>query len=201
MSRKQYLITAIDNHHTTNSMKLVIPLQFISWKKTPNDAMIVQRQSQFTPKMKANAVPRLLSSLVWIDQYNECNGMTSYKEFMSFPESTSLTMQYLSGAKANWQRASNFHQFRVSIPKICWANSHSSTSAMLVTPPVFWSWVCVNPTYHNRQIIKEAPNTNSVYTQGRTETPSGPRAKTLNGPPSWAQFCRGKWGGGGDSRI
>ena len=32
-----------------------------------------QDQSQFTPKMKANAVPRLLSSLVWIDQYNECN--------------------------------------------------------------------------------------------------------------------------------
>ena len=47
-----------------NSMKLVIPLHFISWKKTPNDAVAPQRQSQFTPKMKANAVPRLLSSLV-----------------------------------------------------------------------------------------------------------------------------------------
>ena len=46
------------------SMKLVIPLHFISWKKTPNDAVTPQRQSQFTPKMKANAVPRLLSSLV-----------------------------------------------------------------------------------------------------------------------------------------
>ena len=33
-------------------------------KKTPNDAVTPQRQSQFTPKMKANAVPRLLSSLV-----------------------------------------------------------------------------------------------------------------------------------------
>ena len=61
-----------------NSMKLVIPLRFISWKKTPNDAVTPWRQSQFTPKMKANAVPRLLSSLVWIDQYNECNGMTSF---------------------------------------------------------------------------------------------------------------------------
>ena len=40
------------------------------------------RQSQFTPKMKANPVPRLLSSLVWIDQYNECDGMTSFKGFM-----------------------------------------------------------------------------------------------------------------------
>ena len=48
-----------------NSMKLVIPLYFISWKKTPNDAVTPQRQSQFTPKKKA--VPRLLSSLVWID--------------------------------------------------------------------------------------------------------------------------------------
>ena len=33
-------------------------------------------------KIKANAVSRLLSSLVWIDLYNECNGMTSFMEFM-----------------------------------------------------------------------------------------------------------------------
>ena len=51
-------------------------------KKTPNDAVTSQCQSQFTPKMKANAVPRLLSSLVWIDQYNQRNGMTSFMEFM-----------------------------------------------------------------------------------------------------------------------
>ena len=51
-------------------------------KKTQNDAVTPQRQSQFTPKMKANAIPRLLSSVVWIDQYNECNGMTSFMEFM-----------------------------------------------------------------------------------------------------------------------
>ena len=56
-----------------NSMKLVIPLHFISQKKTPNDAVTPQRQSQFTLKMKANVVPHLLSSLVRIDQYNECN--------------------------------------------------------------------------------------------------------------------------------
>ena len=37
---------------------------------------------QFTPKMNANAIPRLLSSLVWIDQYNDCNGMTSFMESM-----------------------------------------------------------------------------------------------------------------------
>ena len=47
-----------------NSMKLVIPLHFISCEKTPNDTVMPQRQSQFTPKMKANAVPCLLSSLV-----------------------------------------------------------------------------------------------------------------------------------------
>ena len=41
-----------------------------------------QRQSQFTPKMKANADSRLLSSLVRIDLYNECNGMTSFMKFM-----------------------------------------------------------------------------------------------------------------------
>ena len=44
--------------------------------------MTPQRQSQFTPKMKANAVPHLLSSLVWIDQYNECHRMTSFMELM-----------------------------------------------------------------------------------------------------------------------
>ena len=32
---------------------------------------------QFTPKMKANAKPHLLSSLVWIDHYNECNRLTT----------------------------------------------------------------------------------------------------------------------------
>ena len=67
-----------------NSMKIVIPLLFISWKKTPNGAVTPQRQSQFTPKMKANAVPRLLSSLVWIYQYNECDRMTSFIEFTLF---------------------------------------------------------------------------------------------------------------------
>ena len=40
-------------------------------KKTLNDAVTSQHHSQFTPKVKANVVPRLLSSLVWIDQYNE----------------------------------------------------------------------------------------------------------------------------------
>ena len=53
-------------------------------KKTPKDALTPQRQSQFTPKMKANAVQRLLSSLVWIDQYNECKGMASFMEFIVF---------------------------------------------------------------------------------------------------------------------
>ena len=67
-----------------NSMKHVITLHFISWKKTPNDAVTQKRQSQFTPKMKANAVPRLLSSLVWIDHYNECNGITRFMEFLRY---------------------------------------------------------------------------------------------------------------------
>ena len=74
--------TVSQSRHYMNSMKLVIRLHIISWKKTPNDAVTPQRQSQVTPKVKANAVARLLSSLVWIDQYNECNGMTSFMEFM-----------------------------------------------------------------------------------------------------------------------
>ena len=52
--------------HNMNSMKRVIPLHFISWERTPNDAATPQCQSQFTPKMKANAESRLLS-FWWID--------------------------------------------------------------------------------------------------------------------------------------
>ena len=63
-------------------MKLVTPLYLISWRKTPNDAVTPQLQSQLSPKMKAKAIPRLVSSLVWIDQYNECNRMRSLMEFM-----------------------------------------------------------------------------------------------------------------------
>ena len=58
-SRKR--LKGIYIHGAMNSMKLVIPLQE---NKTLNNAVTPQRQSQFTPKMKANAVPRLLSSLV-----------------------------------------------------------------------------------------------------------------------------------------
>ena len=77
-----FMSSKTSTHAIMNSMKIIIPLHFISLKKTPNDAVTLQRQSQFTPKMKANAVPCLLSSLVWIDQYNECSGMTSFMEFM-----------------------------------------------------------------------------------------------------------------------
>ena len=63
-ARINLLNPVCQNDVDMNSTKLVIPLHFISWKNTPNDAVTPQRQSQFTPKMKANAVPRLLSSLV-----------------------------------------------------------------------------------------------------------------------------------------
>ena len=59
---------------------------------------LIQRQSQFTPKMKENAIPRLLSSLVWIDSGTagsqhrleyffyeiKCNGMMIFMEFMKY---------------------------------------------------------------------------------------------------------------------
>ena len=88
-----------------NSTKLVIPLHFISWKKTPNDAVTPQRQSQFTPKMKANAVLRLLSSLVWVDQYNECNRRTSFMEFMACPAHSKALLPTLSPSKLLRQAA------------------------------------------------------------------------------------------------
>ena len=49
-------------HETCYSVKF-----YFMKKKTPNNAVTPQCQSQFTPKMKANANPRLLSSLVRID--------------------------------------------------------------------------------------------------------------------------------------
>ena len=51
--------TAHEFHETCNSVTF-----YFMEKKTPNYAVTPQCQSQFTPKMKANAVPRLLSSLV-----------------------------------------------------------------------------------------------------------------------------------------
>ena len=54
-------------------------------EKTPNDAVTPQRMSQFTPKMKANAEPRLLSSLVWIDSWR-CGVTASFGVFFSWNE-------------------------------------------------------------------------------------------------------------------
>ena len=51
-------VVAHEFHETCHSVT------FYFMKKTSNDAVTPERQSQFTPKMKANAVPRLLSSLV-----------------------------------------------------------------------------------------------------------------------------------------
>ena len=42
------------------------------------------------------------------------------------------------------------------------------------------------------KIGTNSADTYKAYRHGRTETPSDPRAKTLSGPPPWAQFCRGK---------
>ena len=85
------------NYSFMNSMKFVIPLHLISGIKIPNDAVTPQRQSQFTPKMKTNVVPCLLSSLVWIDQYNACNRLTNFMELMcwvisKFNDSSMKTM-------------------------------------------------------------------------------------------------------------
>ena len=69
----------------------------ISWIPWHSSFRYIHCTGQFTPKMKANAEPRLLSSLVWIDSgvvvsqyrlesfFNEikCNGMMIFMEFMS----------------------------------------------------------------------------------------------------------------------
>ena len=117
-------------------MKLVIPLHFISWKKITNNAVTPKRQSQFTPKMKANAVPHLLSSLVWIDQYNECNIMTNFKEFMSkaFWKCNSMTL-------ARWLEVTSclVKQLIVCI----FTSSDHSTCSHLPLGDLIWqiSWV------------------------------------------------------------
>ena len=62
-----------------NSMKLVIPLHFTSWKKRPNNAMTPRLRSQSTPKLKANSVPSLLSNwpgqwMLWNDKFHGTRG-------------------------------------------------------------------------------------------------------------------------------
>ena len=107
--------------HDMNSMKLVIPLHFISRRETPNDAVTPQRQIQFTPKMKANAVPRLLSSLVWIDQYNECNGMTSFMEFIKRLNTLFLCIVLRAGV-ANYRI--NYNGSITRRDQLQWVNYH-----------------------------------------------------------------------------
>ena len=62
-----------------NNAFFFMPFSWIPWNLS---FRYIHCSGQFTSKMKANAEPRLLSSLVWIDQYNECNGKTSFMEFM-----------------------------------------------------------------------------------------------------------------------
>ena len=66
-----------------NSMKLVILLLFISRKGL--QTMLSHHNARVNSHLrwKQTAVLRLLSSLVWIDQYNECNRMTSFMGFMT----------------------------------------------------------------------------------------------------------------------
>ena len=64
------------------------PVTWIPWNLS---FRYIHCTGQLTPKMKANAEPRLLSSLVWIDsgvvvsqhRLESCNGMTSFMEFMN----------------------------------------------------------------------------------------------------------------------
>ena len=54
------LATSLASHEFHETCHSVI--FYFMKKKTPNDAVTPRCQSQFTPKMKANAVRRLLSS-------------------------------------------------------------------------------------------------------------------------------------------
>ena len=67
---------------TTNRLFTKHCISWKSWIPWNLSFRYIHCTGQFTPKMKANAEPRLLSSLVWIDQYNECTRMTSFMEFM-----------------------------------------------------------------------------------------------------------------------
>ena len=74
------LPNSISSHAPHLCMNSMEPLHFILWKKTPNDAVTPQRQSQFTPKMKVQAVQHLL----WCELTSSmrCNRLTSFMEFM-----------------------------------------------------------------------------------------------------------------------
>ena len=66
-----------------NSMKLVISLHFISWKRLQRMLWHLDARVNSHQRRKQTRFSHLLSSLVWIDQYNECNGMTTFMEFMN----------------------------------------------------------------------------------------------------------------------
>ena len=62
LKKYNFSFVAINAKHEFHETCPSITLFLI--KKDSNDAVTPQRQSQFTPKMKANTVPHLLSSLV-----------------------------------------------------------------------------------------------------------------------------------------
>ena len=101
------LITASIFQATQNSWTAwgpPTPFVILSWIPWKSSFRYVHCTGQFTPKMKANAEPRLLSSLVRIDSsvvvsqhrlesfFHEikCSGMTSFMEFLF------CTLAYLS---------------------------------------------------------------------------------------------------------
>ena len=127
-----------------NSMKFIIRYIIIHEKKTPNDAVTPQRQSRFTPKMKANAVPRLLSSLVWIDQYNECNGMTSFIESMLRAIRRMQTTEVDSAAQSLLLKSNSYLQWNVicstyAITKCHW---HNCLCSVAVTQRINFRITC-----------------------------------------------------------
>ena len=92
-----------------NKQQICIFWRWWSWIPWNLSLRYIHCTGQFTPKMKANAEPRLLSSLVWIDsgvvvsQHRlesffhdfKCNGMMNFMEFMN--SVSVLTFTSISG--------------------------------------------------------------------------------------------------------
>ena len=80
-----------------DSMKLLIPSHFISWKKTQKMLLHCKVRVNSHQRWKVSVVPHLLSSLL-IYQYNKCNGITSLMEFMINPKEWSTSIKYQQAA-------------------------------------------------------------------------------------------------------
>ena len=139
------------------TVKIKLHFLIISWVLWGLSFRCIHCTGQFTPKMKANAEPRLLSSLVWIDsgvvesQHRleslfheiECNGMTNFMEFMW---SRRTPVSHLLGKTC--ESALDIMALAKQHYQSCSCDKHTALSVFQDS-----SWFCLNQNFRDNTMM------------------------------------------------